>query len=156
MILYLASFLVTFAVLIFLRFCEGSPFRTWKAVVLLGIPLALLAGYYFNHAFPAKAPPKPQVEKASAYRAELERTCRRIAGVRSARIDGTTVEMDFSESKPLSELKRIAGEVGGTASYFLRTNAGPIAVKIKISVAGQDRYQAEYLPGRGVWNEQEF
>ncbi len=156
MIKYVAAFLVTFAVLAFLKFCEGSPVRRWRAVILIGIPLSLLAGYYFNHAFPAKAAPAPQTEKASAYRAELERTCRRIAGVDAAKIDGTTIEMNFAQPKSISELREVASQVGGTASYFLRTNNQPIAVRVRISVAGQDRYQADFQPGKGIWNEQQF
>jgi hypothetical protein len=148
--------LVTFAVLVFLKFCEGTPFRTWKSVILTGIPVAVLAGYYFNHALLKKPTPLPQAQKADAYRTELERTCRRIAGVDRATIEGTTVLMNFADYKPLPELKDIAREVGGTASYFLRTNDKPIPVKVRISVRGKERYQMELQPGRGVVDEQEL
>src|ERR1035438_8567355 len=90
MLKYLAAFLVTFVVLVFLKFCEGSPFRSWKSVVLTGIPLGFLAGYYLNHALLHKPPPLPQAEKAAVYRAELERTWRRIAGVDSVNIVGSS------------------------------------------------------------------
>ena len=156
MIKYMASFLVAFAVLIFLKFCEGTPFRTWKSVIFTGIPLGLLAGYYFNHAPLPRPVPLPQSPKAAAYRSELERTCRRIAGVDRASIVGTTVEMNCADYKPLPELKSIAREVGGTASYFLRTNDKPIAVKVRISVRGKDRYELELQPGKGVVDEQEL
>jgi hypothetical protein len=156
MIKYVLAFLVTFAVLVFLRFCEGTPFRTWKSVFLTAIPLALLAGYYFNHAPLKKPAPLPQSQKADAYRAELERTCRRIAGVDRASIEGTTVLMNFADYKPLPELKQIAREVGGTASWFLRTNNQRIAVKVRISIQGKDRYEIELHPDRGVVDEQEL
>ena len=63
MIKYTLAILVTVAVLVFLKCCEGSPFRSWKSVFLTGLPLGLLAGYYFNHAFPQKPPPVPQVQR---------------------------------------------------------------------------------------------
>ena len=156
MITYVLAFLVTFAVLVFLKFCEGTPFRTWKSVVFTGIPVALLAGYYFNHALLKKPSPLPQSQKAAAYRAELERTCRRIAGVDRASIEGTTVRMNFADYKPLAELKSIALEVGGSAMYFLRTNDQRTPVKVRISVRGKDRYELELQPDRGIVNEQEL
>jgi hypothetical protein len=156
MIKYLLAFLIIFAVLSFLKFCEGTPFRTWKSVLLTGIPLALLAGYYFNHALPKKPVPLPQSQKADANRAELERTYRRIAGVDRASIEGTTVRLDFANYKPLPELKQIALGVGNTASYFLRTNSQRIAVKVRISIRGKDRYEVQFQPGRGVVDEQEL
>jgi hypothetical protein len=102
---YIAAFLLIFAGLIFLKFCEGSPFRSWKSVVLTAIPLALLAGYYCNHAFPPKPAPLPQAEKASAYRSEMERAWRRIAGVDAVRIEASTVQIDFADYKPISSLR---------------------------------------------------
>ena len=123
MIKYAVAMLVTVAVLVFLKFCEGTPFRSWKAVFLTGIPLGLLAGYYFNHAFRPKPPPAPQAQKASAYRAEMERAWRRIAGVDDVQIVGTTVQISFAGYKPLPAVKDFAREVAGNASYFLRTNA---------------------------------
>ena len=156
MIKYAVAFLASFAVLVFLKFCEGSPFRSWKSVLLTGIPLALLAGYYLNHAFPAKAPPVPQVQKAAAYRGELERTWRRIAGVDGVRIDGTTVQVNFADYKPLPEIKNYARQFAGNASFFLKTNNQPIRVKVKITVRGAERYQLDYEPGKGVVDEQEL
>ena len=156
MIAYIATFLLTFAVLIFLKFCEGSPFRSWKSVVLTGIPLALLAGYYFNHAFPRKAAPLPQAEKASAYKMELERTWRRIAGVDGISIEGRTVQIDFADYKPISDLKQLARQFAGNAAYFLKTNNQPVRVTVKISLRGKPRYEMEYQSDKGVLDEQEF
>ena len=153
---YVAAFLVVFAVLVFLKFCEGSPFRSWKAVLLTGIPLGFLAGYYFNHAFPQKAAPAPQIEKASAYRAEMERAWRRIAGVNAVSIVGTTVQVDFTDFKPLPEVKGFARQVAGNAAYFLKTNNRPVHVKVKISLRGHDRYELDYESNKGVVEEQEF
>ena len=81
--------LIVFAILIFLKFCEGSPFRSWKSVILTGIPLSFIIGYYLGHAFPAPAPPPPRSERILAYRAELQRNLRHIAGVKQAAIHGS-------------------------------------------------------------------
>ena len=156
MLQYLAALLVIFAVLVFLKFCEGSPFRSWKSVILTGLPVALLSGYYLNHAFPHKPPPVPQVQKASAYRAEMERAWRRIAGVDGVNIVGTTVQINLADYKPLPDVKALARQAAGNASYFLKTNNQPIRVKVKISVRGKDRYELDYEPARGVVDEQEF
>src|ERR1035438_5685393 len=156
MLKYLAALLGTFAVLVFLKFCEGSPFRSWKAVILTGLPIGFLAGYYLNHAFPQKPPPVPQAQKADAYRAEMERAWRRIAGVDGVSIAGTTVQIDFADYKPLPEVKGFARQAAGNASYFLKTNNQSIRVKVRISVRGKDRYELDYEPSKGVVDEQEF
>ena len=153
---YLAALLVIFAVLVFLKFCEGSPFRSWKSVILTGLPVGLLAGYYLNHAFPQKPPPVPQVQKASAYRAEMERAWRRIAEVDGINIVGTTVQVNFADYKALPDVKAFARQAAGNASFFLKTNNRPIRVKVKISVRGKDRYELDYEPKKGVVDEQEF
>ncbi len=156
MIKYVIAFLASFAVLVFLKFCEGSPFRSWKSVLLTGIPLALGVGYYLNHAFPPKSPPVPQVRKAAAYRLELERTWRQIAGVDNVNISGTTVQVDFAEAKPLTEVKDLARQFARNASFFLKTNNQPIGVKVRISVRGANRYELDYDPAKGVTAEQEL
>src|SRR4051794_523935 len=112
MIIYIVTFSVIFALLIFLKFCEGTPIRSWLTVFLIGIPLSLLTGYYFNHFLLKKQEPLPQSVKASAYRLELERTVRRIDGVDQASIEGSTINMNFAKDKPLADLKRIARETG--------------------------------------------
>jgi hypothetical protein len=156
MLKYLAAFLVTFVVLVFLKFCEGSPFRSWKSVILTGIPLGFLAGYYPNHALLHKPPPLPQVEKAAVYRAELERTWRRVAGVDSVNIVGSTVQVNLADYKPLQELRDFARQLAGNAAYFLKTNNQPVQVKVRISVRGKDRYEMDYDPRKGVVDEQEL
>ncbi len=156
MIKYVIAFLASFAVLVLLKFCEGSPFRSWKSVLLTGIPLALGVGYYLNHAFPPKSPPVPQAQKAAAYRIELERTWRQIAGVHKVKISGTTVQVDLADSKPLTEVKDLARQLAGNASFFLKTNNQPIRVKVRISVRGADRYELDYDPTKGVMAEQEL
>src|SRR5580704_10933756 len=156
MLLYLATFAVIFSVLIFLKFCEGSPIRSWKSVVLVGLVLSVALGWYFHHAFPAKAAPLPQSVKADAYRQELERTFRRIDGVDRASFTGTNIEMNFSQDKPISELKKIAVETAGSATWFLKTNQTSVRVTINITVQGRDRLQMTLDSAKGVTEEQEF
>ena len=156
MLKYLAALVVTFAALVFLKFCDGSPFRSWKAVLLTGVPVGLLAGYYLNHAFPQEPPSVPQVQKASAYRAEMERAWRKIAGVEGVNIVGTTVQINFADYKPMSVVKDFARQAAGNASFFLKTNNQPIRVKVRISVRGRDCYELDYDPNKGVVDEQEF
>jgi hypothetical protein len=156
MLIYLATFAVTFAVLIFLKFCEGSPIRSWKAVVLVGLPLAAGAGWYFNHAFPAKAPPLPRSAKADAYRQELERTFRRIDGVDQASFVGTNIELNFTQDKPTAELKRLAAQTGGNATWFLKTNQNPVQVTVHITVQGRDRLEMTFDSAKGVTDQHEF
>jgi MFS family permease len=154
--IYIITFVVIFGVLIVLKFVEGSPVRSWTAVFLIGIPLGLLGGYWFNHALPEKPAPLPQSVKASAYRQELERTVRRIAGVDSASIEGTTIRMNFAQEKPMTELRSIAMQVGGTASYFLRTNDKNAQVTVHMTVQGRDRYEVDFGDKGGLSNEQTF
>lgn len=153
---YLITFLISFAILVFLKFCEGSPVRSWKVVFLIGLPLGWAAGWYFIHALPAKAVPVSQAQKASAYKAELERTYRRIAGVDSASIEDSIVRINFTENKPLPELKRIAMECGGTAAYFLRTGNQNSKVTVHLTVRGADRYEMDFDPNGGVANEKVY
>jgi hypothetical protein len=153
---YAVALLVSFAVLGFLKFCEGTPFRTWKAVLLTGLALGLGSGYYFKHAFPPKPAPLPQVQKASAYRAELERTWRHIPGVDGISIVGTTVRVDLVAFKPLPEVKSLAQQLAGNAAFFLRTNGRPVRVKVQVAQRGAARYELDYEPGKGVVDEQEF
>src|SRR5580704_14504363 len=106
MLRYIAIFAGIFAVLVLLKFCEGSPVRTWKSVILVGIVLGMALGWYFHHALPAKAAPLPQSAKADAYRQELERTFRRVDGVDSASFVGTNIELNFIHDKSTAELKK--------------------------------------------------
>ena len=144
--------LVVFAVLIFLRYCEGSPVRTWKAVVLAGVLLSVAVCYYVRWAFPPPPPPQPREEKIALNQAELERTFRRIAGVRAASIEGPVVRLDFAEDKPVEEFRRIAQSTCGTAAHFLslyKTNR----MVIFISVNGRQRFALAYDTQRGVLDE---
>jgi len=59
-----------------------------------------------------------QAEKASAYKLELERTWRRIAGVDGVRIEGRTVQIDFADHKPISDLKKFGRQIAGSACLF--------------------------------------
>lgn len=156
MLIYIVIFIVVFAILIFLTFCEGSPVRNWKSVVLVGLPLAILIGWYFNHALPGKAAPLPQSTKAAAYRQELERTFRRIDGVDRASFVGTKIEMDFAQDKPIGELKKLAVETGGSASWFLKTNQNSVQIIVHMTVQGRDRYEITLDSAKGITDEHEF
>lgn len=150
-----AACLIIFAILAFLKFVEDSPIRSWRAVFMVGIPLSFVTCYYISCAFPGPPPLPPRAEKVASNKAELERTFRRIAGVDRASVNGSIVEINFAQSKPLSELKQIAMSTGGTAAYFLKmgkTNR----ITVKITVRDELRYQMEYDTSKGIVNEQEF
>jgi hypothetical protein len=152
---YSLACLVIVGILAFLKFCEGSPIRSWKAVFFTAIPLGFITCYYISCAFPPPPPPATHAEKSSAYRAELERTFRRIAGVDRATFDGSIVQMNFAEDKPLSELKSIARQTGGTAAHFLKAGEGK-RVTVHITVRGRKRYEMEYEANRGVVFEESY
>ncbi len=152
---YSAACLIIFALLAFLKFVEDSPIRSWKTVFFTTISLSFIVCYYISCAFPPPPPPQPRNAKVASNRAELERTFRRIAGVDRASINGSEIEINFAEDKPIAELKSIAQQTGGTAAYFLQLN-GTNHITMHISVRGQKRYRMEYETGRGVVDEQEF
>lgn len=156
MLIYLATFAAVFAVLIFLKFCEGSPIRSWPVVILVGLPLAALLGWYFNHAFAPKGKVVSQSAKAAAYQEELERTFRRIDGVDDASFKGTTIEMNFRADKPTAELRKIALQSGGSASWFLKTNANSVKITVHMTVQGRDRYEMTYDSAKGMTDEHEY
>ena len=156
MIPYLIALPVCLALLAVVKLLEGSPIRSWKVALPTGALLGLAVGYYFNHALPPKAVPLAQVQKASAYKAELERTFRRVDGVESASIEGSLVTMDFGADKPLAELKTIAARCGATAAYFLQTDKKGNQVTVHITVRGRDRYEMEFNTQGGVSNEKVF
>ena len=137
---YSLACFVILGILVFLKFCEGSPVRSWKSIFLTAIPLGFITCYYISCAFPLPPPRAPQAQKVSAYKAELERTFRRIAGVDRASINDSIVEINFAEDKPLSELKQIAVRTGGTAASFLKLPQ----VTVNITVRGRERYQLDY------------
>lgn len=152
---YAVICLSVLGVLTLLRFLEGSPIRSWKAVFLTGLPLAFIACLYVNRAFPPPPPPLPRSAKALRNQAELERTIRRIEGVRWGKIDHGIIQMDFDREKPRSELKEIALRVGATAAHFTRvweTNR----VLVVISINGRNRYAVVYDTQRGIVDEPEL
>ena len=144
--------LLVFAVLIFLRYCEGSPIRTWKSVVIAGVLFSIVVCYYVRWAFPSPPPPQPREEKIALNKAELERTFRRIAGVRAASIEGSVVRLDFAEDKPVSEFRHIAQSTGATATHFLSPHNTNRMV-VFITVNGRQRYSLAYDTQRGVLDE---
>lgn len=156
MIFYLAAFAGSFLVLGLLKFVQDSPVRSWKTVVIGGVVLGLAAGYYANHAFPKKAPPAPAAQKVEAYRAELERTFRRINGVDAATVEGTNIFIDFGQDKTSDELKQIAMQCGGSAAYFFQTGSGDSGIEIHLTVKGQDRYEMNFSTRHGVTSEKAY
>jgi hypothetical protein len=76
--------------------------------------------------------------------------------VDQASIEGSTIKMNFTDDKPLAELKRIARETGGTASFFLKTNKDSIKITVLMSIRGRDRYEMDYESNRGVTDEREL
>ena len=152
---YTAACLVIFAVAALLKFVQDSPIRSWKTVFLTAIPLSFIVCYYLSCAFPGPPPPQPRKTRAAINQAELERTFRHIGGVDRASINGSLIEINFSDDKPISEIKEIAQHAGGAAAYFLRLDKTN-RVTIRMSVRGQNRYQVDYETGRGLINEQEF
>src|SRR5687768_8343435 len=119
---FTAACLIIFAILAFLKFVEDSPIRSWKAVFLTGIPLSFIVCYWVNCAYPPPPPLAPKSEKISAYRAELQRTFRRIEGVTSASINGSIIEINFGEDKSIEKLKQIARQSAGVAAHFLKSD----------------------------------
>ena len=156
MLIYSATFAGVFAVLVFLKFCDGSPVRSWLAVFLVGLPLAGALGWYFNHAFPPKGKPLPQSVKADAYRQELERTFRRIDGVDRASFTGTNVEMNFLADKSTAEFNQIAVQSGGSAAWFLKTNQNSVTIAVHITVQGRDRYDLTINTAKGIIDQHEY
>lgn len=152
---YAVVCLVVFAFLGCLKFFEGSPFRSWKAVLFTAIPLSFVVCYYISCAFPAPPPPPPRTEKVAANKAELERTFRRIAGVSGASINGQEIRLDFAQDKPLSEFKQIARQTGGTAANFLSINKTN-RMFVFITVNGRNRYELVYDTQTGVVDETSF
>ena len=147
--------LVVFAILIFLKLCEGSPLRSWKAVFLTGIPLVFLVCYYLNHAFPKPASHQSHAQRIAANCAELKRNFSHIAGVKAATIAGNKISLDFAENQSLDILRKDAEAVAGTAAYFLdfsRTNQ----IFIQINVNERHRYTFTYQPTVGIVDETSF
>src|SRR3954453_11858295 len=108
-----------FAFLIFLKFVEGSPIRTWTAALSSATVISVLVCLYLNWATPKPAPLAPANQKIDRYRSELRRDFSRMEGVASASIEGSTVRIDLAADKPLSEIKSMAQNAAGTTASFL-------------------------------------
>ena len=52
--------------------------------------------------------------------------------------------MNFSKDKPPAELKTIARDLGGSVSFFLKTNNNSVKITVHMSVQGRDRYEMDY------------
>jgi len=143
---------IIFGILSFLKFVDDSPIRSWKSVFFTGIPLSFIVCYWVNCAYPPPPPLAPPNEKVSAYRAELERTFRRIEGVTSASIKGSIAEINFGKEMPPEKLRQIAHHCGGAAAYFFRSGDFKGLV-IFLKVMGNDRYRIEYGPDGNIISE---
>lgn len=144
--------LLIFAALTFLRYCEDSPIRSWKVVASVGLILGFVTWHYLKWAFPPAPPLPPREEKVALNKAELERTFRRIADVRTASIEGNLIRLDFNAEKPDSEFRRIALSTGGTAANFLSLHSTN-RMLVVISVNNRQRYSMMYDTQRGVLEE---
>lgn len=149
---YAAACILVLGVLTLLRFLEGSPIRSWRAVFLTGLPLALIVCYYLSCAIPPPPPPQSRAAKVDLNKAELERTLRRIEGVRWGQIDRGIIQMDFAQEKTREQLKQIALSVGSTTAHFMQmweTNR----VMVIMTINGQNRYAVVYDTRKGIIDE---
>jgi hypothetical protein len=147
--------LVVFAILIFLKFCEGSPLRSWKAVFLNGIPVVFLVCYYLNHAFPNPALHQSPAQRIAANRAELKRNFSHIAGVKAAAIASNKISLDFAEDQSLDVFRKDAEAVAGTAAHYLDFS-GTNQIFVQINVNERHRYTFTYQPTVGIVDETSF
>lgn len=142
-----------FGFLIFLKFVEGSPVRSWVSALLTATVLSVLVCLYLNWAMPKPAPLAPASQKFDRYRSELRRDFSRMSGVASAKVDGSTVQIDLASDKSMDEIKRMAQYAAATTASFLDDGRrNPIVVQM--SVRGRQRYQVTYEARRGVVAEQ--
>lgn len=142
-----------FAFLIFLKFVEGSPVRTWKSALSTAAVICVLVCLYLNWAMPKPAPLASSNQKADRYRAELRRDFSRMAGVASATIEGSTVHIDLAADKPQSEIKSMAQNAAGTTAAFLNDGHKPTQITVLMTVRGQQRYIMTYDPAHGIVEE---
>lgn len=147
--------LVVFAILIFLKFCEGSPLRSWKAVLLTGVPMIFLVCYYLNHAFPKPVSHQSHAQRITANLAELKRNFSHIAGVKTANIAGNEISLDFAENKSLDVFRKDAAAVAGTAAYYLDFK-GTNQLFVQINVNERHCCTFTYQPGAGIVDETVF
>lgn len=149
---YAVACILAVSVLTLLRFVEGSPIRSWKAVFLTGFPLAFIVCCYLSCAFPSPPPPQPRAAKVNLNKTELERTIRRIQDVRWGQIDQGIVQMDFSREKTRAELKQIALSVGVTTAHFMRTWETN-RIMVIMTINGGHRYAVVYDTRLGIIDE---
>ncbi len=147
--------LVVFAILSFLKYCEGTPVRSWKMVGLAGVPISLLLCYYAGHALPRPRPRQTQTERVAVNRAELARDFSHMAGVNQAVIDGRIVRIDLAAGKSPDEIKNFARQIAGTSAYFLSPDQTNL-VTVLISVNGQQRYELNYRGRAGIVDETSY
>ena|GEM_PF-4049815 len=152
---YIAACAIIFAFLIFLKFVQDSPVRSWKAAFITAILLSVAVCYYLKWFFPAPPPSLPRSQKVIAYAAELQRTFRHIEGVDQASIVVSTIKINFAVEKSLDELKRIAMHCGYTAASFLRDKKD-FKITVHLTVRGDDRYQVVIPADGGAIEEQTF
>ncbi len=156
MLKYILISFGTFLVLALLKFVENSPIRSWKTVLFTSVPLAAVICYYVSCAWTKPVAPAPEQKKIANYRAEMERTIRRIAGVKSATINGSRIDIDFEGELPISEMRKIALQSGATAAYFMKPAGTNLTVLIHMTAIKRDRLEIEYDTTRGVIRENVF
>lgn len=156
MLKYFFICLGTLLVLTLLKFVEDSPVRSWKTVIFTAIPLAAIVCFYVNWAYPPPPPPLPEKKKIANYRGEMERTIRHIAGVRSASITDSRIDIDFGSELPLPKMREIALHSGGAAAHFMKPSGTNLTVLIHMTVIRRDRLEIEYNTTRGIVREQTF
>jgi hypothetical protein len=137
---YVIGTAVVFAVLIFLRFVEDSPVRTWPRAIVSAVCLSFVVCVYLHWAFPKPLPPAPVAEKVENYRAALERAFRHIAGVDSASLKDSVLRINFTVEKSPQELRQIALETGEPVIWLTGTSK-TFQVKIVMSVRGEERFK---------------
>ncbi len=141
--------------LTFLKFVQDSPIRSWKAVFLTALPLVVVLSLWIKWAYPPSPPPQPKTERVEINRAELERTLRRIEGVDRATIQSNRIELNFGVERSIDEVKRLARNTAGNASFFLKIGETR-HLTVLISVLGRKRYEMQYNPNAGVLSETTF
>ncbi|MDB6028741.1 MAG: hypothetical protein JWM68_4964 [Verrucomicrobiales bacterium] len=156
MLKYSLICLGTLVVLTFLKFVEESPVRSWKMVFFTAIPLAAIICYYVSCAFPPPLPPAPEKKKIENYRAQMELYVRHIAGVRSASINGSRMDIDLDSEYPLQRMRQIALSSGSTAAQFMKPSGSNLTMTIHVTAIKRDRLEIEYDTKRGIVREQTF
>ena len=156
MLKYILISLGTLTLLTLLKFVEESPVRSWKTVFFTSVPLAAAICFYVHWAFPPPPPPIPEKKKISNYRAQMEQYIRHIAGVRSATINGSRIEIDFGSEVPIAQLRSSVLGSGITAAQFMKPQGTNLVVTIHVTCLKRDRLEIQYDTNRGVVKEEVF